>query len=105
MKLLIISNMPHYQGEGRILGWGPTVQEINHLAQIFSEIRHIACLHREAAPASALPYASERISFIPVPPAGGPTLRHKLDILRLYPTYLRAIWRELAGSGSRRPAG
>lgn len=95
MKLLIISNMAHYQSAGQIVGWGPTVQEIDHLAQAFEEVRHIACLHPQQAPGSSLPYASERVSLIPVLPAGGRRFRDKLDILRLSPGYLSVIMKEL----------
>lgn len=96
MKLLIISHMPHYQRGGQIVGWGPTAQEIDHLAQLFDEIRHIACLHDEPAPPSSLAYEASNISLILVPPAGGERWRDKLAIIRLSPLYLRTIWRELA---------
>ncbi len=95
MKLLIISNMAHHRRDGQIVGWGPAVEEINHLASLFTRIRHLGCLHHEPAPDSALPYTSPTISLVPVPPAGGPHWRDKLAILRLTPLYLRTIVREL----------
>lgn len=95
MKLLIISNMSHYYRKGEIVGWGPTVQEIDHLSKIFTEIRHIACLHPGEAPASALPYSSDNISFSFLPPAGGQSWSDKLEILRLTPLYLRTILTQL----------
>lgn len=95
MKLLIISAMPHYRRGDQIVGWGPTAQEIDHLSGFFSEVRHIACLHPEPAPSSALPYESKRVTPLLVPASGGPSLRHKLDILRLAGVYLRAMLREL----------
>ena len=94
-RLVIVSNMAHYLRDGIVVGWGPTVQEISHLARLFEDIRHVACLHREPAPASALPYTSERVTLVPVPPAGGRRLRDKLGILAFAPHYLRAIAREL----------
>jgi glycosyltransferase involved in cell wall biosynthesis len=96
VKLLIISNMSHYRREGQIVGWGPTAQEIDHLAELFDEIRHIACLHTEPAPSSSLPYEAKNVTLIPVPPAGGVRVRNKLDILRRCPLYFRTIWRGLA---------
>ena len=96
MKLLIISNMSHYYRHGEIVGWGPTVQEIDHLAKIFTEIRHVACLHPGEAPASALPYASPNIHFVFLPPTGGKFWLDKLEILRLTPLYLRTIWEHLS---------
>lgn len=95
MRLLIISQMSHYQKGNQIVGWGPTVHEIDHLAQIFDEIRHIACLHDEVAPSSALPYSTERISLVPVPMVGGEGFLKKLDVLRLTPRFVRTILREL----------
>ena len=95
MKLLIISNMAHHHRADQIVGWGPAVQEINHLAELFTQIRHIGCLYSETAPDSALPYDSPKISLVPVPPAGGPRWRDKLGILRFTPLYLRTILREL----------
>src|SRR5262249_50710301 len=94
VRLLIISGMPHHQRDGQVVGWGPTAQEIDQLAQLFDNIRHIAPLHPGPAPASALPYRSKRIEFLPVPPAGGTRWRDKGNILLCYPRYLRTILRE-----------
>jgi len=95
MKLLIVSNMAHYSQDRTIVGWGPTVQEIDALGQLFVSITHIGCLHPEPAPSSALPYQAPNIRFSPLPPAGGHTLGAKLDILRKTPRYIRTILREL----------
>ena len=95
MRLLIISQMSHYLRGNQIVGWGPTVHEIDHLAQIFDEIRHVACLHSETAPSSALPYSSNRVSLVPVPMVGGEGLLKKLDVVRLTPLFIRTIWKEL----------
>ena len=41
MKLLIISHTEHYRNSlGAIVGWGPTLTEINFLATVFDEIYH-----------------------------------------------------------------
>jgi glycosyltransferase involved in cell wall biosynthesis len=95
LKLLIISNMSHYLRDSTIVGWGPTVQEIDQLATLFEEVRHLGCLHSETAPASALPYRSSNVTFLPLPPAGGSSLKDKLGILGFARTYLREIRREL----------
>jgi glycosyltransferase involved in cell wall biosynthesis len=95
LKLLIISHMPHYVQNGKVVGWGPTATEIDILAQVFDEICHIACLHPGPAPASSLPYSSDRIRFIGVPPSGGEKFEYKLDILRKIPIYTRKIGEEL----------
>lgn len=91
MKLLIISHTAHYTQSGKIVGWEPTIQEINHLAHLFSEIRHIAWLHAGEPPPSVLHYSTDRISFLPVKPSGGSGLRNKLSILAAAPGYVHAI--------------
>ena len=65
------------------------------LATLFDDVRHVACLHDEPAPASALPYAAANLTLVGVPPAGGDDLAAKLDICRLTPRYVRTIVREL----------
>jgi glycosyltransferase involved in cell wall biosynthesis len=95
MRLLIISDMPHYMRDDQVVGWGPTVQEINALAQEFDSVKHIACLHTSIAPLSSLPYTTNKIRLIPVLPAGGSRIRDKLDVLSSIPTYIRAIKAEL----------
>ena len=95
MNLLIISGMPHYLRDGQVVGWGPTALELTHLASVTDEIRHIAPLHPGPAPASALPYTSSRLVFVPVPATGGSRLRDKLDVLQAFPTYLKAILGQL----------
>lgn len=87
--------MSHYRRNGALVGWGPTVQEIDHLAKLFAEIRHIGCLHSEAAPASALPYSARNIHFIPVRPLGGKSLGKKLAILAEAPSYLMTMRQHL----------
>ncbi len=97
-RLLIISNMSHYRSGDRIVGWGPTVQEIDHLATLFDRVDHIGCLHSESPPASSLPYCNRRVRLVPVSPTGGPRLRDKIAILWRFPSYAATILRELPGA-------
>lgn len=97
MKLVVISNMAHYRSAtGQIVGHGATARELDSLATLFTEVRHLACLHPESPPASALPYRADNIELVPLPPAGGEHFRDKLDLIRLTPRYVGAIYRELA---------
>jgi glycosyltransferase involved in cell wall biosynthesis len=91
MKLLIISHTPHYKKGGKIVGWGPTIREINQLPKLFSSITHMAPLHSEEAPDTSLAYDSERIQFYPVDPAGGDCWTQKIGILFKVPSYIKAI--------------
>jgi glycosyltransferase involved in cell wall biosynthesis len=96
VNLLVVSNMAHYRrADGVIVGHGATSRELSELAQLFDHVRHVACLHDEPAPASALPYTAENLELVPVPPAGGSSLRAKLGILEQFPDYARVIAREL----------
>lgn len=95
MQLLIISNMPHYRRGTMVVGHGATTRELDALASLFTSVRHIACLHDEEAPASALPYQAPNIEMVFVPPAGGPGIVDKLDIVRRAPLYVGTMQREL----------
>jgi hypothetical protein len=71
MKLAIISHTEHYKTqEGVIVGWSPTVNEINHLLHVFDEIYHVAMLKEGAPPPSVMAYSSNKIKFIPLPALG-----------------------------------
>ncbi len=95
MKFLIISNMAHYTRDGQLVGHGPTAREITYLTTLFDQTTHIGCLHPEAAPDLALPYGTDAIRFIPLPPAGGDSSADKLAIVRLVPLYIRTILQHL----------
>lgn len=95
MRLLIVSNMTHcLNREGEVVGWGPTVEEIDALATLFHEIRHLAFLHPGDPPPTLLPYRASNVRFVPLPPSGGPTWKHKVGILRRAPVYLAKMLRE-----------
>ena len=90
--LTIISHTEHYKTpEGHIVGLGSTVTEINHLLDVFDAIVHVAMLHDVVAPPSALPYISNKITFIALPAVGGPKLTDKLAILFKAPKIVATI--------------
>ncbi|TYA56668.1 glycosyltransferase [Formosa maritima] len=92
MKLAIISHTEHYKAaDGTIVGWGPTITEINHLLEIFDTIYHVAMLHETDAPPSALPYVSHRIVFVPLPALGGNSLGAKCQLLWKAPKVLSIV--------------
>jgi glycosyltransferase involved in cell wall biosynthesis len=95
VKLLIVSHTPHYRAGGTIVGWGPTVREIDHLAGLFREVVHIAPLHEEPAPASSLPYEAPGVRLQTVRPAGGERIADKAGILVRAPDWARTILREV----------
>lgn len=92
MKLAIISHTEHYIGSnGCVVGWGPTVREINHLTPYFEKIYHVACLHKGVPPLSSLRYTGENVEFVPIPPSGGDNLIGKLSVLRTMPEVIRTV--------------
>ena len=96
MILVIISHTAHYRNSNdEIVGWGPTVNEINYLLSTFKKIYHCAFLHNEAPPKSALPYTSSRIEFIPLSPTGGKSLKEKFNVLYNMPQTLSRVSRTL----------
>jgi hypothetical protein len=70
MRLLVISHTVHHRNGDRLVGWGPTVREIDHLAGIFEQI---ACRSARAA-GERIAVSSRQRSLVAVPPAGGPSL-------------------------------
>lgn len=96
MKLLVVSHTPHFRrADGTLVGFGPTVRELNHLAGLFERVVHLAPLHEaEPAPPSSLPYAAPNLEYRPLRPSGGPRPVDKLGILGRWPGYLRAILAE-----------
>lgn len=97
-RLVIISHTEHYTREGQIVGWGPTIREIDYLSSLFDTVAHIAPLHTEPAPESAISYSSNRVELRSIPVAGGISLVDKLQIVRVIPVYLEAIVQELANA-------
>jgi glycosyltransferase involved in cell wall biosynthesis len=96
MRLVIVSHTPHHRGEGgRLVGWGPTVREIDQLATLFDEIVHVAPVHEGEAPPSALPYHAANVRVREVPAAGGRGWAAKARVLFAVPAYAAAITSEL----------
>lgn len=80
MKLLIISHTAHYQNlQGEIVGWGPTIREINYLSEIFSKVYHIAPLYKDVNAPDSSDIYNQNVEFIPIKPSGGKGLQ-KLTI-------------------------
>ena len=95
LKLAVISHTEHYLSENNIIvGWGPTIKELNKLVQICDVIYHIAPLHTTNSPGSALPYNSDKIIFVPLSASWGAGLQ-KLSILFTAPFNLYKIFKTL----------
>jgi len=96
VRLLIVSDMAHHlDADGHVVGWGPTVREIDHLATLFDEIVHVAPLHDGPPPATALRYDSGQVRLRPIRPAGGAGVAAKAGILWRAPSWITAMSSEL----------
>ena len=86
--LLIISHTEHYKTEtGDIVGWEPTVREINSLNVLFDKIYHIAPLYKTKPHKANCSYENN-IYFIPILPSGGNSIFDKLKIFIFMPRNL-----------------
>jgi len=95
MKVAIISHTEHYKRDGQLVGWGPTIREINHLARVFEEVWHLAVLRDTPAPPSALPYSAPNVRFLPLKPTGGKHWKDKLGTLLQAPHTVSQVRRAL----------
>ena len=82
MRIVIISHTEHYISEdGKVSGWGSTIRELDHVAEICDELIHLAPLYNVPPPDSSLSYTSQKITHIALKPSGGQGLQ-KLNIVR-----------------------
>ena len=92
MKLAIISHTEHYKtANGTIVGWSPTVNEINHLLEIFESIIHVAMLYDGEPPKSTMAYCSTKIRLVPIPSVGGHGILNKSNIIFNAPKVLGIV--------------
>ncbi len=98
-KLLIISHTEHYQDpNGRVMGWGPTVNEVNFLSDYWEEVVHIACLHSGQAPSGSSAYTNENIRFVAIPPYGGTNFLDKLLVFTKLPKIISQVNKNIKGA-------
>ena len=98
MRLAGVSHTPHHHGPDGLVGWGPTVTELDHLATRFDEVVHVAPVHDGPPPASALPYRAANLRVEPTVAAGGDGVAAKAGLVAAAPRHWAAIGRELAGA-------
>jgi glycosyltransferase involved in cell wall biosynthesis len=107
-KLVMISHTEHYSKNREIVGWAPTVNEINYLADYWDEVVHVACLYDTEAPLSSKPYKNDNTRLVPIRPTGGKRIWDKLDIIFHMPAVLGAVAQAIQGASEvqfRAPTG
>lgn len=98
-KLVIISHTDHQRREdGKIVGWGPTITEINYLSQYWDEVVHVGCFDHSLPKGSSLPYIGQNIKLVPIPPFGGRTWKDKLSVITLAPKVISRVFRAVKGA-------
>src|SRR5690554_2823920 len=98
-KLVIISHTEHYKDHnGIIKGWGPTINEVNYLADYWEEVVHVGCLHNKKTPPSSLAYTRKNITFVAIPPYGGKSLKDKFLILLKIPKIIYQVIKSVRGA-------
>ena len=94
-RLAVVSHTPHHRTPDGLVGWGPTVTELDHLARLFDEVVHVAPVHDGPPPASALRYTAANLRVEPAPAAGGDGLAAKLGLVAAVPRLVAATRRGL----------
>ena len=63
-KLVIISHTAHQLDEmSQVVGWGPTIREINFISKNWDEVVHVACLEKGYPLGSSLAYSENNTRF------------------------------------------
>ena len=89
-SLAIISHTEHYYINNQVVGWEPTVREINYLAGKVDKIYHVAPLHTGYTKKPNIPYSSN-ITFVALKPSGSDTFIKKINIFYHLPYNLYQI--------------
>lgn len=91
-KLVVISHTAHQiTPDGEVVGWGPTVNEINYLSQYWQEAVHVGCIENYSNNKSLLPYTSKNIKFVAIPTTGGKKWFQKLNIIWNIPVIISTV--------------
>lgn len=97
-KLVIISHTNHYQDGDVVKGWGPTISEVNYLADYWDEVVHVGCMNAGEVPSSALPYIKNNIRFAPIPSYGGKGIIAKALIFAKIPKIIAVVLKNIKGA-------
>lgn len=94
--LLIVSDTPMWQVEGKNLAFEPVVREIENFYPLFNKITWIGFKHDNSQMRdSAVPLNHAKVKFIFLNNIGGKGFMSKLKILWKIPTYFYRVYRQI----------
>tara|TARA_Y100000813_G_scaffold198329_1_gene186108 strand:+ start:850 stop:1977 length:1128 start_codon:yes stop_codon:yes gene_type:complete len=97
-SLLIISHTNHcINKSGEIVGFSPTIREINFLSKKFKKITHIGCLKKNEINNNYLEY-SKNVEFVGIPNFGGKSYFKKLNVILYAPIIIFKVLQYLKKS-------
>ena len=92
----IISHTPYAKNKnGELVGLGPTVEEIDHISTLFSQIYHFAPIYKTKPPKSYVKHRKSNIKIIPMIPVGGDSFFNKLKHVFFFPLQMLRLRRFL----------
>ncbi len=83
-RLLIVTNVVHFQYRGQIFAYGPYALEIGSWGEVFPELVLASPCRKGVPPGDCLPLPSN-VSIVPQPETGGTTFLAKLAQLAILP--------------------
>lgn len=95
-KLLVVSHTEHFlDAHGIPHGWRSTVNELDFIAAQGYAITHLAVLHPGTPPPATAAYTHSNVTFVQLPPFGGPGWANKLKIVFAAFVMLRKVFQLL----------
>lgn len=96
-KLVIITNVRHYEVEGQLYASGPYTLQIQPLADLFEKVLIAAPyqIQNGLPPRDCLPFANGNISILPQKETGGRTFKEKILLFLNIPRHLLELSRAM----------
>jgi glycosyltransferase involved in cell wall biosynthesis len=94
-KLVIITNVRHYEVGGQLYASGPYTLQIQPLADLFEKVLIAAPFQKGLPPRDCLPFANRNISILPQKESGGRTVKEKFLLLVNVPRHVVELCRAM----------
>lgn len=94
-KLVIITNVRHYEVAGQFYATGPYTLQIQPLADLFDKVLIAAPFQKGLPPRDCLPFANRNISILPQKETGGRTFKEKFSFFVNVPRHVMDLSRAM----------